>query len=384
MRFKKEIPEWIKEKLHTLTKKELKYFKMMWSNSGVVYLTAKPGVAKSAITRCIADKLGFAYIDRRLSMIDETDIGLYPDKIEIDGKRYLDFICPIWAYNANKQYTIVHFEEANRAQLQVRNAALQILNERAIGSEFKFNDNVLMVMSGNLGNDDACDVEEFDRALNGRLIHVRHTLEWDEWIDAFANVNVHPVIVNFIKNNPEFLYKDPTEEFAGAYASPRTWTFLSDYIVCHYGMESDPKEFADELLEIASCYIGPTGTVFAKYCQDMAALNIHDILNNFDEAVEQLNLCNRSKYNELIQSLKEIDILKMTDIHMENATKFLNKISEEELMDFMMHIVDKGKYDLTHPRIKKFLGNYRNMVIKMMNYTKEQSPKSLELLNNAA
>jgi hypothetical protein len=36
------------------------------------------------------------------------------------------------------------------------------LLEREIGTAFKFNDNVLMMSSGNLGDEDGTDVEEFD------------------------------------------------------------------------------------------------------------------------------------------------------------------------------------------------------------------------------
>lgn len=142
--------------LQTLTKKEKKYFSIMWAKYGVLNITSKPGIAKSAIGRAIAEKMGFAYSDLRLSMIDETDIGLYPNVSEIETGNFdtegnptkvkcLDFVVPRWAVEANKRPTIIHFEELNRASQQVRNAALQILLERQIGTDFKFNDNVLMM-----------------------------------------------------------------------------------------------------------------------------------------------------------------------------------------------------------------------------------------------
>jgi MoxR-like ATPase len=106
----------------------------MWAKYGVLNITSKPGVAKSAIGRSIADKMGFAYSDIRLSMVDETDVGLYPSlsEIDMDGEmvKCLDFVVPRWAVEANKRPTIIHFEELNRASQQVRNAALQILLER--------------------------------------------------------------------------------------------------------------------------------------------------------------------------------------------------------------------------------------------------------------
>jgi MoxR-like ATPase len=119
-------------------------------------------------------------------MVDETDVGLYPSlsEIDMDGEmvKCLISLC-LWAVEANKRPTIIHFEELNRASQQVRNAALQILLEREIGTAFKFNDNVLMMSSGNLGDEDGTDVEEFDSALNNRLIHINHTLDVQEWLE---------------------------------------------------------------------------------------------------------------------------------------------------------------------------------------------------------
>ena len=59
----KIMPQFISEKVPTLTKREQSYFRMMWGKSGVLYITAKPGVAKSAIARSIAQKMGFRYMD---------------------------------------------------------------------------------------------------------------------------------------------------------------------------------------------------------------------------------------------------------------------------------------------------------------------------------
>ena len=166
----KQMPAEFRDKMSSLTQREKSYFSIMWAKSGVLYITAKPGVAKSAIARSIATKMGFRYMDLRLSMVDETDVGLYPSVSDVDGVKCLDFVVPRWAIEANKQPTITHFEELNRASQQVRNAALQLLLERQIGINFKFNDNVLMMSSGNLGDEDGADVEEFDSALNNRLI----------------------------------------------------------------------------------------------------------------------------------------------------------------------------------------------------------------------
>ena len=75
---KSTMPQSVIENLSKLTEKERKYFAVMWAKYGVLNITSKPGVAKSAIGKSIADKMNFRYMDIRLSMVDETDVGLYP------------------------------------------------------------------------------------------------------------------------------------------------------------------------------------------------------------------------------------------------------------------------------------------------------------------
>ena len=372
----KLMPETMVDKLANLTLKERKYMAIMWAKYGVLNITSKPGIAKSAIGRSIADKMGFRYMDIRLSMVDETDVGLYPNvtEIEVDGKmvKCLDFVVPRWAIEANKQPTIIHFEELNRASQQVRNAALQILLERQIGTDFRFNDNVLMMSSGNLGDEDGTDVEEFDSALNNRLVHINHTLDVKEWVDDFATENVHPMIVSYINTHPEHMYK--TSDNAKGYATPRSWTMMSEFIVANYGMGSSPREFLPLLKEVAAGYIGNSAMKFVTYCEDMMNINIMDVLNNFEKVKEDLKKYNRDKNSELIQSLREMDITKLSDKQLDNCEKFLNQVGDDEKTAYLLHILDNIA-DVTNPKLKRFLLKFQDLLVTIKKINKPGSTK---------
>jgi len=367
----KTMPAFIAEKLSTLTDKERKYFAIMWAKYGVLNITSKPGVAKSTIGRSIAEKMNFRYMDIRLSMVDETDVGLYPNvsEVEVDGKmvKCLDFVVPRWAIEANKQPTIIHFEELNRASQQVRNAALQILLERQIGTDFRFNENVLMMSSGNLGDEDGTDVEEFDSALNNRLVHINHTLSVDEWIKDFAMTNCHKLITSFIKAHPEQMYKNATDNVK-AYATPRSWTMLSEFIVANYGQDASPREFLPLLKEVASGYIGNSAVKFVQYCEDMLNISIQDVINNYDGIKKDLEKYNRDKNSELIQSLKEIDITKLNKKQLDNVVKFLNNVGDDEKTAYLLYILDNIA-DVTNPTLKSFLLQFEDLLrtIKKIN-----------------
>lgn len=227
-------PDFI-ERLKKLSKKEALYFSVMRSQYGVLFIKSKPGVAKSAIALSIANKLGLQYVDIRLSMADETDMQFpnltYNKELEC---HVIEHAIPEWAVMSNEVPTLIHFEELNRAPLAVRNAALQILLERGIGPKFKFNSNVFMMSSGNLGEEDGTDVEEFDNALNNRLIHLNHDLTIEEWFGWGKNTILHPDITSFIEFYPDFFYKKPNEN-SQTYASPRSWHMLSEFIIKNFG-----------------------------------------------------------------------------------------------------------------------------------------------------
>ncbi len=384
----------------TLSERESKYYKVMNAKSGVLYITSEPGIAKSAMMRSIAKKLGIQYFDIRLSMVDETDVGLFPtlgekEMIVTSGDKkkvkFLQHVVPEWAYMANEQPTIIHFEELNRSTLSVRNAALQILLEREIGAFFKFNDNVLMCASGNLGEEDGTDVEEFDQALNNRLIHITHMLPFPEWREQYGDENVHPVIVGFLKTHTEYYYKKPDDKgtkSSRAYATPRSWTFLSDYIFVNYGdmvRATDPagkelsnadgsekmirqwpsvRVFINDLQEIANGYVGPAAVRFIRYCQDTLKITLDDILDRFDEIDTDIKQFNRDKKSELITNMKErkVSVLKAKQI--ENLTKFLCTISDDEIVGYLLHVLD-SEYNLSDDSSKnnkvaeKFLSDKR-------------------------
>jgi hypothetical protein len=231
-----------------------------------------------------------------------------------------------------------------------------------------------MIASGNLGDEDGTDVEEFDTALNGRLIHFKHTLDFKEWKAGFAAENVHPIIVSYLENYPEFMYKDPTEDGPKAYASPRTWTFLSDYIIANYGEESSPREFIQDLYQVASSYIGVSAKKFLSYCEDQMNININDVINRYDAIKKDLEKYNRDKKSELIQSLKKIDIEPLSDEQRENITKFLQIIGEDELVDYLLGLLDVPNKAVNTTNTKKFLKQFADVLRK----TKKLNEKNTE------
>jgi len=364
--------------ISALNDKERDYFMMMKSQSGVLFLSSKPGIAKSAIIRSIARKMNLNFIEIRLSFFDETDLGLYPRVKEFDGEEYLYHVTPYWAKLANDRPTIVHFEELNRTTLNVRNAALQILLERQIGPFFKFNENVFMVSSGNMGDKDGTDVEEFDKALDGRLIQIFHDLTLEEWIDYFAKENIHQPIIDFLILNRKYYYQYPSDSSRfNSYASPRSWTFLSDFITENYGRNANPEDYINFLMKYGYGFVGDSITPFIRFCRTNR-ITVNDILNDFDNVKEELLEYNRDKRNEILTNLKSLRFNKIRVNQLDNLTKFLLLLSDDEVISYFNNLLEKDflyksnrmsdqeqlLVDKKNQKIKKFFANKKFMKYK--------------------
>lgn len=326
-----------------LSDTEKKYTRLMASQNGVPYIKGRPGEAKSGIARTIAKKLGINMVDLRLAEMDETEIGNYP-QVEVDEEtsvKYLDYIVPKWAIEANKQPTLLIFEEINRAPLPILNAALKILFEREVGSNYKLNDNVFMIATGNLGEDDGTFVNELDSALNNRLIHVNHKMTVDEWIENFANEGVIPDIVSFIKANPASYYstKASTAEHE-AYATPRTWTMLSDNIKANFGENPQLKDYYNYVADIGYSFVGVENTNFINFATDILKLSMDKILKSFDKYKDIVLEMDRSRKTSLIEQLKEMDVVKFTPKKLNNAIKFLECIHEDERVSYLKYVYE--------------------------------------------
>ena len=321
-----------------LTRLEKIYWSMMQAKGAVPMLKGRPGEAKTAILRSIAKKLGMEYIDIRLSQIDEVVVTGFPATNE-DGRSF-SFRVPDWAVKANQSPTIICFEEYNRARLEQRNAAMQIMCEREVGMNHKLNDDVYMCATGNLGEEDGTDVEEIEAAQKGRLATIRHNLTIKDWEDGYATENVHALVLNFVKSNPQYFYKYEGDE-VDSYASARTWDYLSMFIKTNFGDKNiNYGELVDVLMTVGKSYVGSTITPFIRYINQIQQVSTKDILNKYPDIQEIVKKFNRPQISEYLLNLAEMNPEKLKDNQVENLIAFLGDISDDdELVNYFMKIV---------------------------------------------
>jgi len=359
------------QSVNKLSTRELKLWNMIRNKSGIVMAYGIPGIAKSATFRVIAKKMDLSYIDFRATTIDETDLGVYPVISDYNGIKVVEHAVPGWAIRANEKPTLIHFEELNRCNSNIRNAILGILLERIIGTNFTFNEHVYMVASGNPVCDHDQDVEEFGFALRNRLIPIQFALTLKDWIGEFAKDNVVREVVGFLNAKPDFFgnTKHQMEKFIGEneeqYPSPRSWTFLSDYFK---GFEND-KDRKNALLDINTIqnYVGPiAGTAFVAWINEFFKINVEDILKGKVD-ISTLDVMTVQRITEEFQETKELH--KLTATQLKNWRAFIAYMSDEiraAHIVFLMSDVNKLPKD-DQNKYFEALKEYKNLIKSIAN-----------------
>lgn len=365
------IEEWnanFNERLATLTETELRYFRYMWPKYGTLYIEGPPGFWKTSIFDSIAKKMNMNFIDLRLTQLDETDIGLYPDVITVEYKqedgevkqvRVLDYIAPYWALEANLVPTLVLLDELNRAQLPQRNAALRILLERKIGRNIKFNDYVIMAAAGNLGTEDGTEVESFDNALYNRLIYCKHEPTSDEWYKSFAKDNINKYISDFVckSGKGELVFRNFSDNNNNRFTTARSWTMFDKYLKTWYPENISINDIIKEAEANLSSYINPsTALDFITYLRGLSKVSLKEIREAYTTSKKLKKYISGLEMTVLISVLQDLkaysndDYNRLTKEEVNNIGQFLIDLwnrndMQEQILSVYQHILD---YNFEH------------------------------------
>jgi hypothetical protein len=340
----------VKKAEQVLTEKELNYFRVMAGQYQVLFLKGRPGVAKSAIAKSIADKLNMTYIDLRLPTKDEVDLGVYPvivqEKYKDENGNTLSIPVvnhglPDWAWMTRDKSRnfMINFEELNRASQGVRDAALGILLERRVGHNFVFGDNVYMVATGNLGQEDGTTVDELDTATKGRLVTIIHDTDAVTWVQDYAKDNVHPDIVKFIEAHPHEYYPDLKENGTNdAITSGRSWDGMSKAIIANFGKDSTVDQYSAFILKMGKGYVGSRAAKFIKFMQDNKTWTLDDVIQG---KVKDYTKINRDNMAEISKDLLAKGVADLNKTQFNRVVKFARSLDPDVLTGLLYDMGNK-------------------------------------------
>lgn len=331
-------------KLSELTK----YAKHHFATKRPVMVWGPPGIGKSETFEGIKESYEAAglrakLIDARLSLWEPTDLKGYPyyDK-EANKMRFsAPDELPDEAMAAEYDIIILFLDELNGAAPATQAAAYQLILNRAIGT-YKLPDNVVIAAAGNRETDKGVTYR-MPKPLANRFLHYEVRVDFEDWFDWAVKHNIHPDVVGYLTTFKEDLYNFDANSAERSFATPRSWTFVSDTV-------QDVAGFTEEeVTDMVAAAIGEGKALKFKAHREIAGQlpNPSDILAG---KVKDLRTDNISaKYSlttALCYELKEAhDNDKDVNGKFDNFLEFIQSNFETEMV-VMACTIALGKYKI--------------------------------------
>jgi hypothetical protein len=195
-----------------------------------LFLWGPPGIGKSELVADITAELGGVMIDLRLGQMEPTDIRGIPFYNKDNGK--MDWAAPIdlptEEYAAEYPIVVLFLDEMNSSAPSVQAAAYQLILNRRIGKYF-LPKNVVLVAAGNRESDKGVTYR-MPTPLANRFIHQEMKCDFTSWQEWAVNKNIHKDVVGYLSYAKQDLYDFDAKSASRAFATPRSWTFVSELL----------------------------------------------------------------------------------------------------------------------------------------------------------
>lgn len=332
-----------------------KLYSVACDTSVSVIVEGEHGIGKSESVYSFAKDNDFHVEPLFLSHQEVADLIGIPTLEKNDANHPLTtWSKPIWLHRmevaaSEGKRCILFLDELNRAQTEVRQAALQLVLDKQIHEHrlprTKVGDKEFdtFVVAAVNPSDGFYQVDELDPALMDRFLHFKLQVNADSWLEWAAKNNVHKTIISFISNSKDKLYV--RDENASMFPTPRSWVKLSELIVSYEEKNLDNQAL---LYNLISGKIGHTvGAQFQTYYKDHAVVVTVDdidalVSKEYPKAVKKHG----------VGSVEAVDMVAI------KIKKLIDELEVPLLKDLSANLVDKYlrtettvKFETSYPLI---------------------------------
>lgn len=192
------------------------------------------GIGKSNIVEQYAEEEDFHLEILFLSHQEVGDLIGIPHMITKDGIQITTWSLPIWLQRMNEaaaqgKRCVLFLDELNRAPIDVRQSALQLVLEG------KIHEHTLPIVNGKktvmvaaVNPSDDYQVDELDPALLDRFLEIEVKADLNAWLEWARATKVNRVVQDFLTEHPDRLHFTPEDKTTGT--SPRSWAKMGVYI----------------------------------------------------------------------------------------------------------------------------------------------------------
>jgi hypothetical protein len=204
-----------------------------------VFLWGPPGIGKSEVVQEVADELKGHVIDLRMAQMEPTDIRGIPffnkDINKMDWAAPVDL--PDDEFASQFPIVVLFLDEMNSAPPAVQAAGYQLILNRRVG-KYKLPDNVVIVAAGNRDSDKGVTYR-MPMPLANRFLHLEMRADFTAWQNWAVNKGIHKDVVGYLSFAKQDLYDFDSKSASRAFATPRSWCFVSDLLDDEAGIDTD-------------------------------------------------------------------------------------------------------------------------------------------------
>ena len=195
------------------------------------FLWGPPGIGKSEIVVEIANEWGNTLvIDLRMAQMEPTDIRGIPFFNKDLG--VMDWAPPIELPSeelaAQYDHIILFLDEMNSAMPAVQAAGYQLILNGRVG-KYVLPSNVVIVAAGNRDSDKGVTYR-MPMPLANRFLHLEMRSDFGSWQEWAILNNIHEDVIGYLSFAKQDLYDFDAKSSSRAFATPRTWTFVSELL----------------------------------------------------------------------------------------------------------------------------------------------------------
>jgi hypothetical protein len=191
-----------------------------------VFLWGPPGIGKSDIVKQIGEEQGREVIDVRLSLWEPTDIKGIP--FYHPELHTMTWAPPAELPSDPESTAILFLDELNSAAPTTQAAAYQLILNRRVGT-YRLPKGVSIVAAGNREADKGVTYR-MPSPLANRFLHLELKHSFDDWQEWAVKNHIHNQVIGYIGFAKQDLYDFDPKSSSRSFATPRSWSFVSDLL----------------------------------------------------------------------------------------------------------------------------------------------------------
>lgn len=292
-------------------------------------------------------EFGLPVVERRLSQMTEGDmIGLPFMELRESGEQATAYKPCDWLVNAADFPVVLFLDERNRALEQVKQAVFQIADSKAYYS-LNLHDGTRVFVAENVG--DEYTVQQQDPAEISRTATVELDPTPVEWLKYVESIGVDQSLIEFIRQNENFLEHKGVFEPMKKYPDRRAWVKLDEQL-----RRANLYETPDNMVfhVLATAMVGvEAGIKFTNFCKTRdRQVSAQEILADWDKAKKKLGQTTVNRLGEcgakLVTYLTKPDsktkkLREVSDDQIQQLAAFLTELPAELFMVYYMPVIQR-------------------------------------------